>query len=66
MDVLGVEPDLVSNFEIWLGHDLGVMILCLSLKCLLNIKLEIRMEVLEFLNLGCSCLVGLGEARNHD
>ena len=60
MDVPGVEPDLVSDLEVGLGHGLCVIVQGLSLQGYLDIELEVSMEVLELLDLLSSRLVGLG------
>lgn len=66
VDVPGVEPDLVSDLEVGLGHGLCVIVQGLSLQGYLDIELEVSMEVLELLDPLSSRLVGLGNSWDCD
>ena len=66
VDVPGVEPDLVSDLEVGLGHGLCVIVQGLLLQGNLDIELEVSMEVLELLDPLSSRLVGLGNSWDCD
>lgn len=60
LDILGVQPDLVSNLEIRLRHDLVVKVLGMGLEGFGNVELEVGMKFFEFTKVVLGPTIGLG------